>query len=64
MLKLFAAAHQKETAFEEKLERCFYHHPYFALLFLGVLAPLMVLVAVALGTCIIAIPMSLLFGWL
>ncbi|WP_435029242.1 hypothetical protein [Levyella massiliensis] len=64
MLKPIAVAQQKEIAFEEKLECYFCHHAYFFLFFTGILAPILVLVAVALVTCIIMIPMSLLFGWL
>lgn len=64
MLRLSAAVHKKEMAFDEKMEHFFLLHPYFALFFAGIVAPIMVLAAVVLGTCIIALPMGLIFGWL
>lgn len=64
MLRLSAAVHKKEMAFDEKLEHIFFCHPYLGMFFACIVAPIMVLVAVALGTCIIALPMGLIFGWL
>ena len=64
MLRLSAAVHKKETEWDKKLERIFFRHPYFSMFLVGIVAPIMVLIAVVLSTCIIALPMALIFGWL
>lgn len=64
MLRLSAAVHKKEMECDKKLERIFFRHPYFGMFLVGIVAPIMVLATVALGTCIFALPMGLIFGWL
>lgn len=64
MLKLSTAVHRKELELDEKLERIFFHHPYFGMFLVGIVAPIMVLAAVFLATCAVALPLGLIFGWL
>lgn len=64
MLKLSAAVHGKELEFDEKLERLFFRHPYFGMFLVGIVAPIMVLAALFLATCVAVLPLELIFGWL
>ena len=64
MLRLSVAVHKKEMEFDEKMGRIFFRHPYFSMFLVGIVAPVMVLAAVALCTCILVLPMGLVFGWL
>lgn len=64
MLRLSAAVHKKEMEFDEKMEQIFLRHPYFGMFLVGIVAPIMVVAAVALFTCILALPMGLIFGWM
>lgn len=60
MTTLIKSIHKYEDKFEKKAERFTFHHPYFAL-FIGM--PIFTLIAVAAGTTVIALPLSLIFGW-
>ncbi len=64
MLRLSAVKHKKDGSFDEKVEHIFFLHPYFTLFFYGMVVPIMILVAVVFGTCIIALPLGLILGWL
>ena len=61
MTTLIKSIHKYEDKFEKKAERFTFHHPYFAFLFIG--EPIFTLIAVAAGTTVIALPLSLIFGW-
>ena len=56
MTTLIKSIHKYEDKFEKKAERFTFHHPYFGM-------PIFTLIAVAAGTTVIALPLSLIFGW-
>ncbi len=64
MLKKLTALHQKTSALDEKMEHMFFVHPCVALFLSGIVAPIVVLGAVFLGTCIVALPVGAFLGWL
>ncbi|MDD4849998.1 MAG: hypothetical protein PHO10_04795 [Gemmiger sp.] len=63
MLRFTAAVHKKEWQWGQKLIPLFCHHPYCTMLLVGIVAPILVLMAVALSACLVALPFGLIFGW-
>lgn len=63
MTTLIKSIHKYEYKFEKKAERFTFHHPYFAFFALFIGMPIFTLIAVAAGTTVIALPLSLIFGW-
>lgn len=63
MTTLIKSIHKYEDNFEKKAERFTFHHPYFAFLALFIGMPIFTLIAVAASTTVIALPLSLIFGW-
>lgn len=64
MSKLLTSIHIAEAAFDAFAEHLFSHHPYlgFCAAFIGI--PVIILGAVTMGTIVITLPLSFLFGWL
>ena len=63
MTTLIKSIHKYEDKFEKKAERFTFHHPYFAFFALFIGMPIFTLIAVAAGTTVIALPLSLIYGW-
>ena len=54
--------------FEDKFDRCAghfaLHHPFWAFLAMFIGIPIFILIAVAVSTTLIALPIAWIFGWL
>lgn len=63
MTKIIKSIFKKEYKLDEKLERLFVKHPMLGLLLVFVGMPTAILMAVFLCTFLIAMPVSILLGW-
>lgn len=64
MTAIIELIHKFEAAFDRKAERFAFHHPYLAFLAMFIGMPIFILIAVAVSTTLIALPMAWIFGWL
>lgn len=64
MSKLLKSIRIAESNFDASAERFFFYHPYLGLLIVVVGMPIFILVAVAISTTAIMLPVSFLLGWI
>jgi hypothetical protein len=64
MAAIWKSIHNFEDKFDRNAERFAFHHPYLAFLAMFIGMPLFILIAVAVSTTLIAIPIAWIFRWL
>lgn len=64
MAAIWKSIHNFEDKFDRNAECFAFHHPYLAFLAMFIGMPLFILIAVAVSTTLIAIPIAWIFGWL
>lgn len=64
MSAIFKAIHEFDKRIEVRAEHFAFKHPYLAFFAMFIGMPLFILIAVAVSTTLIAIPIAWIFGWL
>ncbi|MDY4897676.1 MAG: hypothetical protein SO125_01765 [Eubacteriales bacterium] len=64
MMSIKKSIHEWTNLFDKRAEMFAFHHPYLAYFVMFIVMPVLVLVAVFIGTAIIAFPMAWIMGWL
>ena len=64
MRAILKSIHKFEDKFDRKAGRFALRHPYLAFLAMFIGIPIFILIAVAVSTTLIAMPLAWIFGWL
>ena len=64
MMSIKKSIDERPNRFDKRAEMFAFHHPYLAYFVMFIVMPVLVLVAVFIGTVIIALPMAWIMGWL
>ncbi len=64
MMSIKKSIDEWTNRFDKRAEMFAFHHPYLAYFVMFIVMPVLVLVAVFIGTVIIALPMAWIMGWL
>ena len=63
MTAILKSFHKLESQFDKRAERFALHHPYLTFIAMFVSAPFFILSAVACCTALVALLLSVIFGW-
>lgn len=64
MTKIIKSFYEMEHRFDSAAEYFFFHHPYLGYVTALIGIPIFTLGAVTIGTIVIILPLSFLFGWI
>ena len=64
MTAILKSIHRFEDKFDHSTEHFVFHHPHLTFLAMLIGMPLFLLIAVAICTTVVALPLSLILGWI